>query len=1059
MTAVIKAPAGGQPGAVQADLSSPVGAVGDSMSVAVWTAISRCTGVLRGAVIAAVLGATYFANTYQFTNSLPNLIFYGLLAGGLFSSILVPALVGHIDTGNARAAARTAGGLLGVVMVGMVALLPAAALLTPWLLRLGTLGVPHSVVVQSQAGIGEILVLLFLPQVALYAVVGTAVAVMNAHRRFALAAAAPALENLGTIAVLGIAAVLFTQAAREQRHLIAVPSSLILLLGAGTTVAVLLHASVQWWGARRVGVVLRPRAGWRDPEVRAIIRGARPAAIQAGLEALQIAALLLLADRVAGGVVAFQLATNFFFLPVALGATPVALSLVPRLSRMTAPDQARLYRDTYLRGLGFAAFLVIPAAAAYAVLARPLASAIGYGGFGHPLAHHLIAASLLGLAPGIIGQTLFLVTTYACYARGDTIHPFRGMLLQACVCAGVVAAVYRLHGPSLLTGLGLGFSAGTISGALYLVLHLRRGLPRGGESALRPLARTLACTLVMIGPAWATADFLAGRLHSGAGRVAAILAATVVGSGVYFGAQALTRAPQMTWISGALSQTGLRGQVAAFDTRLRWRVEQAVQAGAPHWPAVKRLGFDAALLLGCAGAGALAAVSPKHVLIALALLGVFALIMVRPEFAAYLLIFLTPVIVGINAGSLIPLVRPNEALIALFGLAIAVRWLVHLRAGERTLPRLDAVDVSITAIAVTSSVLPLMMMVARQRAISKDDLLYSIVMWKLLAEYVIVRSVIKTGEQAMRCLWLSMWSAAVVCVVGIFQALHLFGVQTLLARYYAPLDVTSALSISRGSSLLGLPAAVADLAILNLAIAIGLLVRGHRRRLLLGGLAVIFALGVVAAAEFSTFIGLLVAVVAIVILTRSGRILLYAAPVVLAGGVLLWPVIALRLSGFHGGTALPYSWVVRLQNLRTYFWPTMFSDWNWILGVRPSARVLAPTQEYGYVWIESGYTWLLWGGGIPLLASYLAFVWAAVRKGAGLARRGGAAGAAGVALAAYVASQAVMMGFDPHLTFRGSGDELFLILGLLGALSIGSKPGQAVAGTAATAAPPLEVAA
>ena len=67
------------------DLTTPEGAVGDSLSVAVWTLVSRITGVLRGITVAAVLGATYLANTYQFTNSLPNLVFYGLLAGSMFS--------------------------------------------------------------------------------------------------------------------------------------------------------------------------------------------------------------------------------------------------------------------------------------------------------------------------------------------------------------------------------------------------------------------------------------------------------------------------------------------------------------------------------------------------------------------------------------------------------------------------------------------------------------------------------------------------------------------------------------------------------------------------------------------------------------------------------------------------------------------------------------------------------------------------------------------------------------------------------------------------------------
>src|SRR5215472_4942143 len=128
----------------RSELAAPEGAVGDSLSVAGWTIISRFTGVLRGITIAAVLGATFFANTYQFTNSLPNLVFYGLLAGSLFSSLLVPALVQHIDSGDQRAAARTAGGLLGTAMLGMTAIIPVVALVTPWLLRLGAMGAANA---------------------------------------------------------------------------------------------------------------------------------------------------------------------------------------------------------------------------------------------------------------------------------------------------------------------------------------------------------------------------------------------------------------------------------------------------------------------------------------------------------------------------------------------------------------------------------------------------------------------------------------------------------------------------------------------------------------------------------------------------------------------------------------------------------------------------------------------------------------------------------------------------------------------------------------------------
>ena len=92
-----------------AALTHPRGAVGDSLVVATWTSISRMTGFGRVAVTAAVLGPTYFGNTYQAANALPNIVYYGLLAGSLMSSLLVPALVVHIDGGRREACERVAG--------------------------------------------------------------------------------------------------------------------------------------------------------------------------------------------------------------------------------------------------------------------------------------------------------------------------------------------------------------------------------------------------------------------------------------------------------------------------------------------------------------------------------------------------------------------------------------------------------------------------------------------------------------------------------------------------------------------------------------------------------------------------------------------------------------------------------------------------------------------------------------------------------------------------------------------------------------------------------------
>jgi hypothetical protein len=108
----------------------------------------------------------------------------------------------------------------------------------------------------------------------------------------------------------------------------------------------------------------------------------------------------------------------------------------------------------------------------------------------------------------------------------------------------------------------------------------------------------------------------------------------------------------------------------------------------------------------------------------------------------------------------------------------------------------------------------------------------------------------------------------------------------------------------------------------------------------------------------------------------------------------------------------------------------VFSDHNWIFGVRPAARVATSSRQYGYVWIESGYIWLLWGGGIPLLASYLGFAAVAIRRGWRYMRRADTAGVAATAVTVVVCAQLVLMAFDPHLTYRGSGDAVFMMLAL-----------------------------
>ncbi len=471
-------------------------------------------------------------------------------------------------------------------------------------------------------------------------------------------------------------------------------------------------------------------------------------------------------------------------------------------------------------------------------------------------------------------------------------------------------------------------------------------------------------------------------------------------------------------------------------------------AGRRRTQLVAAAGVGAALV-----SGPLALLPPALVAAVLAGGGLALAVALRPALAAYVLIATTPLLAGVDRDRVLPVLRPSEAVLAATLVGLAASGAAALLRGAAVRLRLSAVEWALAVFVVTGSIVPLLWMVARGRQVTAEDLLYASYLWKFAAVYAVVRAAVRTERQVATCLWLSMAAAAVVAVIAILQALRLFGVPALLSSYWSPGGGQESLSAGRGTSTLSSSFAVADLMVLNLAIAAAMLSRGSPHRRLLTACAAIFVLGAIGAGQFSGYLGLAVGVVTVgVILRRLRRIALFAVPAGLAGIVVLWPVIAHRLVDLDAATGLPRSWLGpngRWSNLTTFFWPDLFHDWNWLTGVRVAARVPAPESWREWVWIESGETWLLWSGGVVFLAACFAFLAVGIRAVARVARRRtDAVGVAAVAALAALWLDVVLMTLDVHLTLRGSGDLAFTLLAL--SFSAATPTG----GRAAPAGPP-----
>src|SRR5690606_1133793 len=152
---------------------------------------------------------------------------------------------------------------------------------------------------------GVVLVIFVAPQVVLYTLAALGAAVQQAQGRFALAAAAPAAENIVLIITCGLAAVLYGTGHEVDD----VPIAMVLLLGSGATAAVTIHAVLQMAGARRAGLPLRPMWGWRnDAATRDVARALRRSIRVAAFPSIATLAFIAAAATVRGGVIVFQAA-------------------------------------------------------------------------------------------------------------------------------------------------------------------------------------------------------------------------------------------------------------------------------------------------------------------------------------------------------------------------------------------------------------------------------------------------------------------------------------------------------------------------------------------------------------------------------------------------------------------------------------------------------------------------------------------------------------------------------------------------------------------------------
>jgi putative peptidoglycan lipid II flippase len=494
--------------------------------MSVGTALSRVTGFLRLSAMAYALGIaeTRLADAYNIANITPNII-YELALGGILSSVFVPVFVEWLQSRGREAAWDVARKVLGIAAVSLSIICVLGIVLSPWIIRLYTVGVPagQRQLVQDLA---SFFLRWFMPQIVFYGIGAVATGLLNAHRRFAVPMFAPILNNLIVIATF----LTFAAMSHPGQAVLATgPQKLVLAVG--TTLGVVAMTVALWPSLRRLGFRFRWRPRWLDEAVIRIAHLAKWVVVYVVANQLGYLVVLILAARVKGGYTAYAAAFILFQLPHAIFVVSVFTALLPAMSSRWVDGDRSAFRELLARGIRWTAVIVVPAALGYLVLAVPIVRLLLQHGVTRPRSTDLVAGILVFFSLGLFSFSTFQLLLRAYYSMQDTRTP--ALVNIAAVGLNVIVDLLFVLALGMgVRGLALGHATAYTFGSIALLALIRRRLGGiDGRRILSGLSRTFLAGGVTAGVAWVASEAIGRWVDTSTlgGQAAQVLGAVAAG--------------------------------------------------------------------------------------------------------------------------------------------------------------------------------------------------------------------------------------------------------------------------------------------------------------------------------------------------------------------------------------------------------------------------------------------------------------------------------------------------------------------------------------------------
>lgn len=448
----------------------------DSAIVGAATMLSRLLGFARDVLIARLLGAGPVADAFLAALRLPNLVRRVLGEGGLNAPFVPLYLAIKCERGEADAR-RFAGEAAAQLAVLLIILVGLGEIFAPWLVLALAGGFADEPATLALAASYTRLMLPFLLLTTLAAMLA---ALLNAEKRFVVAALAPALMNAILLAVLLLQLWLGSEAA-SAAYIQSIAVSLTGLAHLAMILLALRKSGLSW-----------PRLRWSRDMTR-LVRTGGATLLAASAAQLVLLVATQIASTQSGAVAALYYADRVFQLPLGFVGVAMGTVVLSDMAARAGDGDAMLGQAL---GLGLA--LALPAATALVALAGPIVSVLfEHGRFG-PEDAARTAAALAIFACGLPFAVIAKVFGQVYFARQQPRVPLLagGLAVLVAVLAGLllVRSGEAAAMAALAATLGFVAQAVLLAGAL-----LGDRLWRPSLASLRPVLASVLASAIMLG--------------------------------------------------------------------------------------------------------------------------------------------------------------------------------------------------------------------------------------------------------------------------------------------------------------------------------------------------------------------------------------------------------------------------------------------------------------------------------------------------------------------------------------------------------------------------------